>query len=635
MGGPMNGRRSATGLIERVAAHTTTPAAVSGDDAAAGAPSVTDPEPVRGRAARLRRRLSSRRASRLVALLVVLTIVPLIALSTISTRSTYHTLSGAARDRLTDDSTLVGMFIATQLIFQGMQIEAAYAGRPAMVAALGDGNHAHFDKAAITATLTDLRYLVPTIQSAFITDAAGTFWGDADTPVTVGPNGQDLSAQDWYQGIKRTGKPYVSTGFLSTGPKPQMQVAIATPIIADGRNAAKGTVLGVLAAYYPQTTPKSLFVGSPGQHPIDVQVTDQQGAIISSSFGTPATLERDTSAGVTDALRGKYSTHQIRIDGKEYFASYAPIPFIGWTMRATVPASVALSDANRLLVLVAVITVVLVALIALSKLILYVVLRDLQGARAELATANATLEKRVAARTAALEASNKELESFTFSVSHDLRTPLRSIDGFSRILQEESAAELSPESQRLLGKVRAGAQQMAILIDELLGFSRLSHIEVRKQRFAPNPIVDEIIADLREENPDRNLEFTVLPLPDCQADRTLFAQLVRNLLGNSVKFTEPKPLAHIEIGTTGTTDPADEGRLVFYVKDDGVGFDMQYVGKLFTPFQRLHREDEFVGTGVGLALVRRIVERHGGRVWAEGTVGEGATFYFTLEEADD
>jgi PAS domain S-box-containing protein len=239
---------------------------------------------------------------------------------------------------------------------------------------------------------------------------------------------------------------------------------------------------------------------------------------------------------------------------------------------------------------------------------------------------NDELERRVIDRTAQLEAANRELEAFSYSVSHDLRAPLRAIDGFSRILSEEYCAELSPEAQQTLARVRENTQTMSNLIDNLLSFSRLSRQPLKKQTIDPTPLVHQSLELLCPEGTSRKIEFDIQPLPACQADPALLKQVFVNLLSNAIKFTSKKPEAAIEVGCL-----EEKAEKIYYVRDNGVGFDMQYAHKLFGVFQRLHRPDEYEGTGVGLAIVQRIVHRHGGRVWATSEPDQGATFCFTLE----
>jgi PAS domain S-box-containing protein len=236
------------------------------------------------------------------------------------------------------------------------------------------------------------------------------------------------------------------------------------------------------------------------------------------------------------------------------------------------------------------------------------------------------LEKAVEERTDQLQKANKELEAFSYSVSHDLRSPLRAVDGFSRILLEEHHAELSPDAQHYLGLVRSNAVQMGHLIDDLLSFSRTSRQTLAKRFVNPAEIVEQVLEELHGELQGRNVEVIVSDLPHCQADPAMMKRVFFNLISNAVKFTRKKDEAHIDIGSIN-----NEGMTAYFVKDNGVGFDMRYSGKLFGVFSRLHSESDYEGTGVGLALVQRIVNRHGGSVWAEAEVDKGATFYFTLE----
>jgi len=238
---------------------------------------------------------------------------------------------------------------------------------------------------------------------------------------------------------------------------------------------------------------------------------------------------------------------------------------------------------------------------------------------------NADLERRVSERTSELAASNKELEAFSYSVSHDLRAPLRAINGFSEILLRDFGESLNDKARHYLETVAASGRQMGELVDDLLAFSRLGRQQLVKGPIDLNDLVRQVAHDLRLQAPEREVVLRVDPLPPATGDRSLIIQVLQNLLGNAWKFTGRATKPVVEVGSFRQDDEA-----IFYVRDNGAGFDMQYAGKLFGVFQRLHRDEEFPGTGVGLAIVHRIISRHGGRVWAQGRVGEGATFYFTL-----
>lgn len=238
------------------------------------------------------------------------------------------------------------------------------------------------------------------------------------------------------------------------------------------------------------------------------------------------------------------------------------------------------------------------------------------------------LNTRLQLHAGRLEAANLELESFSYSVSHDLRAPLRHIQGYAELLGRESA-QLSEKGRRHLDTISRAARNMGQLIDDLLSFSRMGRTELRQTAVDPAQLVQEVRQSLELVTQDRAITWKIAPLPRVQADPPMLRQVFANLLGNAVKYSRKRDAAVIEIGLAGEED----GRIVFFIRDNGTGFDMQYADKLFGVFQRLHSADEFEGTGIGLANVRRVIVRHGGRTWAEGRPGEGATFYFTLKPA--
>jgi signal transduction histidine kinase len=732
--------------------------------------------------------LGSRRASTVVAGLAIFTMGPLILLSTLSVNSFYATVTDASNKRLAGASALAAIYVDTEMASLSA-LDTSEAHQASLVGALRDGNHANFDSPVILSALKNLRAQRPDTMSAAIIDTTGTFWGNQDPPTPASFNGLNVSSsRDWYEGVTKTGRTYVSSAFASAAQGAPLVIAIASPITADGTYAPKDYLIGYLVVGYALSSTQRLFSDFARNQGMLIEVTDQKGVVVAESGRTPTKLVPDNSPGVAAALTGTSSVGRINVSGADNFAAYSPVSGIGWTLVARQPASAALADAGRLRATVIGLTVVLLVLLGVAKVVLFVVLRDRQATHAELALANTGLSARVAARTAdletsnqklvrrsaelessnnklvgrsaqlvgrtaeletsnnqlvgrtaqlvsrsaeletsnnelvgrtaelvgrtaelessniqlvgrtaelvgrsaeletsnnqlvgrtaqlvsrtaeletsnnelvgrtaelvgrtaelvgrtaelegrsaELEASNRELEAFGYSVSHDLRSPLRSIDGFSRLVLEENKSELSAEGVRRLGLIRAGAQQMGILIEDLLSFSRLGRVELKKRRVFTMDIVNEVIAELKQENPDRQIDFVVQVLPACLADPVLLKQVFRNLLGNAVKFSRTRPEARIEVGSDADTDTAKAGMVMYFIKDNGVGFDMQYIDKLFGVFQRLHRMEDFPGTGVGLALIRRIVERHGGKVWAEGVVDSGATFYLTLEDGD-
>lgn len=236
-------------------------------------------------------------------------------------------------------------------------------------------------------------------------------------------------------------------------------------------------------------------------------------------------------------------------------------------------------------------------------------------------------ERQLAERTAELEAANKELDAFSYSVAHDLRAPLRAINGFSKILLSDYAEAMPAGAQGYLREIVTSAERMGLLLDHILALSRLNRQAINKQLVDCEQLVQDCLNELRGEFAGREMEWQIASLPSCQADPALLKQVWFNLLSNAIKFTARRDPAVIEIGSRSGDIPQQR---TYYVKDSGAGFDMRYAHKLFGLFQRLHRAEEFPGIGVGLAIVQRIIHRHGGSVWAEGEPDRGATFYFSL-----
>lgn len=243
---------------------------------------------------------------------------------------------------------------------------------------------------------------------------------------------------------------------------------------------------------------------------------------------------------------------------------------------------------------------------------------------------NAHLKQLVAARTSELEAANREFETFSYSVSHNLREPVRAMNGFSQAVLEDYGEFLPEEGRQYLESIREGAKEMSALIDDLLAFSRLIRTQLRRRKVNTKKLVENVIEELRRDQKGRKIDIKTAGIPPCHGDPTLLKQVWINLLSNALKYTRAREKAVVEIGCD-----SNDGDDVYFVRDNGAGFDMRYADNLFGVFRRLHPAEEYEGTGVGLAIVQRIIHQHGGRIWANAREDEGATFYFTLGGATE
>jgi light-regulated signal transduction histidine kinase (bacteriophytochrome) len=254
-------------------------------------------------------------------------------------------------------------------------------------------------------------------------------------------------------------------------------------------------------------------------------------------------------------------------------------------------------------------------------------MRALSDSDAEIRRMNVELERRVAQRTEQLEATNRELEAFAYAVSHDLRAPLRSMSGFSQLLQESPSSALDDKSKHYLQRIHEASRRMSTLIEDLLSLSRISRSELTPRSIDLSQLAEDAASSVKEHHPNRDVELHVEPGLTACGDSRLLRIALENLLDNAWKYTTHTPAARVDVGMQ-----LDSNGRTFYVRDNGVGFDMAYAGKLFGPFQRLHAETQYPGTGIGLVTVQRILARHGGRIWAQAEINRGATFYFTIPD---
>ncbi len=488
----------------------------------------------------------------------------------------------------------------------------------------------------------------------------------------------DLSYTAWYKKLLNTGRTTMSDLHISPATQ-RPTVVIAVPV-----RRADQRIVGIWAGgiRLDQLSRVGKEEGEQEAPERYSYLTDGRGLVIAHQANAKYVLEQTDFRSVppvSAALAGQRGAMQFvnPIDGEDLLGAYLPLEEAGWAVVHVTPARLAdgpIVSLTRGIMATSLGMAVLLGLAGVG------VVRRIVGPLGQVAAAvqafgRGDLKRRIEVRTGdeierlarefnrmatglsekevqlreradQLEAANKELEAFSYSVSHDLRAPLRAMDGFSRILVEEYGSQIDPEARRYLHIVRDNTKQMGRLVDDLLAFSRLSRQAPQVHPLAPAELARDALKDLRAEQEGRQVDIIFGELPVCQADSALLKQVFFNLLSNALKFTRKREVAVIEIGSTTISDcklriadlpdPPIQSAIpnlksaVYFVRDNGVGFDMQYAHKLFGVFQRLHRSEEYEGTGVGLAIVQRIIHRHGGRVWAEAAVEQGATFYFTI-----
>ncbi len=484
----------------------------------------------------------------------------------------------------------------------------SYARRPSLVALVQKA-----DIEGVRAQLKELLVHNTSFDRAFVSDPRGILW--SDYPPVPEVMGMDFSWRDWFKGVNSGRATYVSEVYKRAAPPQRQLVAIATPVLG-----ARRELIGYLA----------------GQHTIDaliywiasIQPSAGGSLMLIDQNGVPATIRTDGSPPpslvehplIRQALAGTEGSARTAdpLTGEQSFISYARIKSLGWIVLSRQPVSVALAplvEQQR--------TILVFAVIAFCVLMIpgFFWLNTIRRYSEALLESDAAKDRYLTELTAA----NKELESFSYSVSHDLRAPLRAIDGFSEELWETYGDRLDPDGQDYVKRVRLAAQRMGQLIDDLLTLSRVTRAELQRVDLDLSALAETIAGELRRSDPERQVQFAIASELRARADPGLLRIVLENLLGNAWKFTAGRHDARIEFGRL-----QEGGELAYFVRDNGAGFDMAYAAKLFHAFQRLHGMREFPGTGIGLATVQRIVHRHGGKVWAEGTVGRGASFYFRL-----
>ena len=443
---------------------------------------------------------------------------------------------------------------------------------------------------------------------------------------------------DVLDGVYRTGKPFIAHGLpvaLARKPGEPPEERLLDFVYQPFRDA-EGKITGILAQGVDQTErvraeqqlrkaqalTQSIIDGSPAL--IFVKDLDGRYLLANRAWGQLAGVPPDQARGRTDEeFFGPEAGQRIRAVDLQVLSG-SPLVVeehvvVGGQRRTFLSHKFPLRDEEGRVSAVCGVSPEISALKETEA-----ALRDAERKLREL---NEVLEHRVRERTAQLEAANRELEAFSYSVSHDLRAPLRGVDGFSKLLLDEYGGKLDAEGRRYLDRVRAGTQRMGTLIDDLLRLARVSRAQLERAPVDLGALALDVAEELRRANPGRDVELVIARPAPAVGDAQLLRVVLENLLGNAFKFTGKTPHARIEFG-----ERSAEGVRSFFVRDNGAGFDMEYSKKLFGAFQRLHSTTEFEGTGIGLATVQRIVARHGGRIWGEGAPNQGATFFFTLEE---
>jgi signal transduction histidine kinase len=584
------------------------------------------PGPGRGGEVDVKRPAGRSSPLRIMVLFAVLTLLPLVVLTYAAITLSADTVGYEVRAQVRISAALEARAVAVRM--DGVRgLVGSVVQRRSLLTQLGNGRPDPRDLSALQITMQQILQGNPGFASVAVLDPSGRLISVA--PPSPSIIGENFSYRDWYKGVTRTGTPYVSPAYQSVVAGHPLVVAVAAPIRALSAAAGSAPAIGYLVVDYRLSAIQQFVTGFEQGQSVALTVTDQRGVILATPIPRPGLVSAANDRRVRRALAGQTGAVSVDANGHRVLSGFAPVGDLGWTVHADILEAAAFAGANRLHLTVTVIAGGL-GLGLLAGALLLGRAWERAAAEAEVRALNADLETRVAQRTLDLQRANHNLEAFTYSVSHDLRSPLRAMSGFSEALAADYGDRLDEAGRDYLVRIEAASERMGKLIDDLLHLSRVSRAELHLEPVNLSAEVASIAADLQRREPDRRARFAIQDAVWVTADRRLIRTVVENLLENAWKFTSGRPQARIGFGTM----PTGDGPICCYVRDNGAGFDPAYVSKLFQPFQRLHSATEFPGTGIGLASVQRIVERHGGRTWAAGTVDGGATFYFTIDTND-
>ena len=556
------------------------------------------------------------------ALLVAAALLPVLLMGVAAIYFSSKSMRALAEDANATAAAISAELISRELD-QSTGLGKTVVSLPGMIEAV-----AGHDAEGVSSRLKAVVESYPNVDRIFVTDLAGVLW--SDYPPAPESLGRNFSDRDWYRGVTNGWKPYVSEVYRRFAEPKPLVVAIAVPL-RDRNESLLGIVvlqhrLDSLTEWLrriPIGRGGYVFLmdhtGTVAAHPL----LDLKARFYDEYFSLPLLKEGLQGRRISGYYRDPFSGVPMAVAVVPVTASRK-----NWVVAACQPEAEVYEPVRLLLLQIG----SAAGLLAVMAIVVVIVLgritqRNLR-LRRQLTTQNDELKRlsnNLKQQATELEVSNRELEAFSYSVSHDLRAPLRSMDGFSQALIEDYGGGLDAQAKDYLNRIRTASQRMAKLIDDLLDLSRVSRGPMKREPVDLSALVEALAGQLKAEQPERAVDFLIQPGIVVEGDSQLLSIALENLLRNSWKFTGRTSLPVIQFGAMKR-----EGRTVYFIRDNGAGFDMANAAKLFTPFQRLHSTTEFPGTGIGLAIVQRIVRRHGGMVCAEGETGKGAVFYFTL-----